>query len=271
MGTRDEAWVAGSPCWVDLVVDDTAEAKNFYGGLFGWDCQDQPSHAGGYLMCLLQGRPTAGIGPKPEGVGMPAVWSTYLATDDVDETAAKIKAGGGSLMMEPFDVLDAGRMAFGFDPAGAAFGIWQARAHSGSQIVNEAGALTWNECMSRDYAGAKDFYASVFGYEYDEMGDGENFNYSLIKVSGGGVGGLGQLGAETPEEVPAHWMTYFGTVDTDSTVERAESLGAKVQMAARDSEYGRLAVLAGPQGEVFSVIEVGSSGDAVSGESTRGG
>ncbi len=266
MGTRDEAWAPGTPCWVDLVVDDTAMAKGFYGELFGWDCQDQPAAAGGYSMCLLQGHPTAGIGPKPEGLDMPAVWSTYLATDDADETAAEIRTGGGSLMMEPFDVLDVGRMAVGFDPSGAAFGIWQAKSHVGSQIVNEAGALTWNECMTPDYARSKEFYAGVFGYEYDELGDGENFSYSLIKVAGSGVGGLGELGAETPEEVPAHWMTYFGTTETDATVERAQSLGAKVQMAARDSEYGRLAVLAGPQGEVFSVIQVGEVGEASTGE-----
>src|ERR1039457_703014 len=37
MVTRDTAWPSGTPCWVDLGVDDIAKAGTFYAGLFGWE------------------------------------------------------------------------------------------------------------------------------------------------------------------------------------------------------------------------------------------
>ena len=59
MVTRDTAWPSGTPCWVDLGVDDTARARAFYSRLFGWDIQDGPPEAGGYVMCLKDSHPVA--------------------------------------------------------------------------------------------------------------------------------------------------------------------------------------------------------------------
>ena len=257
MTTHDEPWKPGTPCWVDLIVADVDKAASFYSDLFGWDCQEGPPEAAGYRMCMLEGRPAAGIGPGPQNREMPSVWSTYLATADADVTARAVMEHGGSLMMEPFDVLDVGRMAVGFDPSGSAFGLWEAKSHHGAGIVNQAGALTWNECMTRDYAGSKAFYGAVFGHTFKEMGD-DSFHYATISVGGRVVGGIGELSAEMPPELPSHWMTYFASDDVDATVERATSSGALLRTGPMDTPYGRMAVLEGPQGEVFSVIK-GSS------------
>jgi uncharacterized protein len=151
MVTRDTAWPAGTPCWVDLGVDDIAKAAAFYASLFGWDIQAGPAEAGGYAMCLKNGRPVAGIGPKQGPPGSAPVWATYLASDDLDETASKITAAGGQLLEPPIDVMDVGRMAVAADPGGAIFGIWQAGAHLGIGLANEPGALCWNENLSRDF------------------------------------------------------------------------------------------------------------------------
>ena len=97
------------------------------------------------------------------------MWMTYLATSDADATAAKIKHAGGELVMEAMDVMDVGRMAVAIDPAGAVFGLWQAHTFPGAQVVNEPGAMCWNEQMSRDFEGSKAFYAAVFDYEYGDM------------------------------------------------------------------------------------------------------
>lgn len=96
MPTRDTPWPAGIPCWADCQVDDPQAARAFYSQLLGWDVQDSPPEAGGYLMALLDGKPAAGIGPKPGGQPMPSVWTTYIAADDVDATAAKVTAAGAS-------------------------------------------------------------------------------------------------------------------------------------------------------------------------------
>lgn len=253
MTTRDDPWKPGTPCWVDLVTPNVEAAARFYAELFGWDSHPGPPEAAGYRICLLAGRPAAGIGPGPRDRELPSVWSTYLSTTDAEVTADAVKAHGGSLMMEPFDVLDAGRMAVAFDPAGCAFGLWEARSHIGSAVVNQAGALTWNECMTREYDRALAFYRSVFGYAFKEIGD-DTFRYATISVDGSVVGGIGELSIEMAPELPSHWMTYFAANDVDASVARAVSAGAVLRTGPMKTPRGRMAVLEGPQGEVFSVI-----------------
>ena len=255
MVTRDTAWPGGTPCWVDLGVDDIDKARAFYGGLLGWDIQPGPPEAGGYAICLLRGRPAAGIGPKMGPAEMPTVWTTYLAADSADDIAAKVKTAGGQLLTDLMDVMDAGRMAIAADPAGAVFGIWQGRAHTGVGVADEPGSLCWNENMSRDFEGNKAFYRAVFGYEYDDM-SGDGFKYATLKVGDAIVGGIGELPADVPAEVPANWSVYFAVADTDAAVGTVTGLGGGIVRPAWDSPYGKMATVSDDQGAVFSLIGI---------------
>jgi predicted enzyme related to lactoylglutathione lyase len=253
MVTRNTAWPAGTPCWVDLGVSDIPKAMAFYGGLFGWDIQEGPPETGGYAMCTIGGLPVAGIGPKMGEADMPTVWTTYIASEDADATAAKIKAAGGQVLADPFDVMDVGRMFVAVDPGGAAFGVWQARAHTGIQRANEPGAVIWSENMSRNYEGNKAFYNSVFGYTYGDMG-AEGMKYAMLDLDGNSVGGIGEIGADQPAEMPPYWGTYFAVADTDAAVEKATELGGSVVAPAWDSPYGRMAVVSDDQGGTFALM-----------------
>jgi predicted enzyme related to lactoylglutathione lyase len=253
--TRDTPWPEGTPCWVDLGVSDVPRAIAFYSALFGWDVQEGPPEAGGYSIAHLDGRTAAGIGPKMGSPDAPSAWTTYLATEDADATAAKAKGAGGQLLMDPFDVMDVGRMAVVMDVTGAAFGIWQARAHTGVGIANVPGALTWSEQMSRDFEGAKAFYAAVFGYEFGDMSS-DGFSYATLLLNGHEVGGIGQYPEDVPASVPAVWTTYFGTADTDASVARAAKNGGSLVRPAEDTPYGRIATVADDQGAVFSLISM---------------
>jgi uncharacterized protein len=253
MVQRDRPWPAGTPCWVDLGTDDVARATTFYSTLFGWHAETGPPEAGGYVMCMLQGRPVAGIGQKMGPPEVPTAWTTYLASDDVDATTSQVTPAGGSVLAEPFDVMDVGRMSMATDPGGAAFGIWQARAHNGMGLANEPGAVCWNENMSRSFAANESFYATVFGYSYDDMSS-DDFKYATFKTSGNPMGGIGELPGGAPAETPAHWMTYFGVDDTDEAAEGATKLGGNVVQAPWDTPYGRMATLTDDQGAVFAVM-----------------
>ena len=255
MVTRDTAWPAGTPCWVDLGVDDVGRARAWYGSLFGWTIQEGPPEAGGYSMCELNASPVAGIAPKMGPPDVPSAWTTYLATEDADATAARIAAAGGVMLTPPFDVMEAGRMALAADPGGAVFGLWQAGAHTGFQLANEPGTVVWNENMSRSFEAGKSFYQAVFGCSYGDLSS-DGFRYATMEGDGHIVGGIGELGPHQPADEPAHWLTYFGVADTDAAVARAQELGGGVVHPARDSPYGRRAVLTDDQGAAFAVMSM---------------
>lgn len=255
MPTRDESWPDGTPCWIDVMVADPDAAKAFYSGLFGWEIQEGPPEVQGYAMCMLNGRPVAAISPKWPGNPFPNGWATYLAADDLDATVAKARGAGSTFMMKPMDVMTSGRLAFGMDPTGAPYGIWQAGDHKGVGVYNEPGALVWTELMTHDYAGAQAFYASVFGFSYDQLED-VSFTYSTIRRAGDGevVAGLGELPSSTPAEVPASWGIYFMVEDCDASVAKATELGATVVRPPFDTLFGRMATVSGAQGEVFALM-----------------
>jgi len=251
--TRDTRWPAGTPCWVDVSVDDIPKAIAFYEALFGWDIQAGGPEVGGYSIAHKDGRIVAGVGPQMGPPGTPSAWTTYLATDNVDATAAKIKGAGGQILAGPMDVMGEGRMAVAMDPAGAAFGLWQGGNTTGIGLANEPGSLSWNEHMSRDFKGSQAFYQAVFGYGYQDM-SGDGFTYATLMVDGHEVGGIGEYPEGTPGEVPAAWGAYFQVTDADAAVAMVTELGGRAVQPLRDSPYGRMGVVADNHGAVFSLI-----------------
>jgi predicted enzyme related to lactoylglutathione lyase len=269
-----DGYPPGVPCWIDTSQPDPEAAVAFYGGLFGWDFEDAmpPGSAGKYFIARLRGGDVAAVASQPEGGPPMPVWKTYIWVQSADETASKVLAGGGSAVMDPFDVTDAGRMAVFADPEGAAFCVWQARGHKGAQIVNEPGSLNFNGLNTRDPEGAKAFYGSVFGWETLDLGGGAEMwrlpGYGEFlergdpglreRMSGGGapegfedvVATLNPI-AEDQLDVPAHWSVTFAVEDADKTAARAAQLGGKVLAPPFDAPWVRMTVLADPQGATF--------------------
>lgn len=251
MPTRT-SYVPGTPSWVDLATPDLAASAGFYSSLFGWDAHDQGPEAGHYHMMEKGGVPVAGAGPIMME-GQPPAWTTYISVTDADTSIAKVKAAGGMVFVEPMDVLDVGRMAVFADPSGAAAAVWQPRRHIGAELVNEPGALTWNELSTRDLPAASAFYAEVFGWQ-SETADMGGMEYTTWMLDGEQIGGMMAMPAEVPAEVPSYWLAYFGTADCDATVVAATKDGGTLVAGPMDIPAGRFAVLADPVGAMFGVI-----------------
>jgi predicted enzyme related to lactoylglutathione lyase len=213
---------------------------------------DQGPEAGNYHMFQKGGVPVAGAGPIMME-GQPPAWTTYVSVDDADASIAKVKAAGGMVFVEPMDVLDVGRMAVFADPSGAAAAVWQPHRHIGAGLVNEPGALAWNELSTRDVPAATAFYSEVFGWE-PQMADMGGMEYTLWKLGGEDMGGMMPMPAEVPAEVPSYWLAYFGTADCDASVAAATADGATLMAGPMDIPAGRFAVMADPIGAVFGVI-----------------
>lgn len=251
MPTRD-GYPEGTPSWVDLGTTDVATARKFYADLFGWEYNEEETDSAPYTMATRNGLSAAGIGPNPDE-SVPTVWSTYFAVDDADATAQKIKDAGGTLIMDCFDVMDAGRMAFALDPAGAGFGIWQAGNHFGAAIVNEHGALNWTELLTDDVGAAMEFYSEVFGWTH-ETSEMQSGPYTVFSVGDRAVGGA--MPKPDPQ-LPTYWGVYFAVDDTAKAIETARANGASVTYGPMDiPNVGIFAGLVDPTGGHFTVIQL---------------
>jgi uncharacterized protein len=238
----------GVPCWVDTWRDDVDDAVGFYTELFGWEAA-----RGEYSMFQLRGRDVAGIGARE---GLPSAWTTYVWVDDADATAAAVAEAGGTLITEPFDSLDGGRIAIAADPAGAAFGIWQLGEHRGAELVNEPGAWAMSALSTPDPEGANAFYGAVFGWETEAFGPA-----TLYRLPG-------YVGGEPTQPVSreviavmmpgehAAWMPDFWVHDADAAAATVARLGGTVIAPPADNGVGRSGVVADPTGAVFSISKV---------------
>ena len=256
MGERTQ-YTPGTFSWADLTTTDQDAAKAFYSGLFGWTYDDQPMPQGPvYSMAMLGANSVAAIAPQtPEmaAAGVPPMWNTYLAIDSADDAAGRVEAAGGKVAMAPFDVMDAGRMAFVLDPAGAAVALWQANQHIGATLVNESGAVIWNELITDKPDSALAFYEAVLGTTHSTMEMAPGEQYRILKAGGVDVGGC----MEPPMPgVPNHWQVYFAVDDADATASKVSAEGGQVIAEPFDiPSVGRSAVLSDPQGAVFSVLK----------------
>jgi predicted enzyme related to lactoylglutathione lyase len=290
MPERD-GYIPGVPCWVDTSQPNPEAAADFYSGLFGWELESvmPPDSPGKYLIARLRGGDVAAVGSIPEGMPGMATWNTYVWVASADDTVAKVSAAGGSVVMEPFDIMNFGRMAVFTDPEGAAFSVWQAEEHRGARVVNEHGSVNFNGLHTRDVDGAKSFYGSVFGWttlvlDASEMWTLPGYGDHLERDNPGLREQIAEMGGPTgfedvvasinpipddQRDTPPHWSVTFGVDDADATAARATDLGGKVIVPPFDVPWSRLTIVSDPQGASFLASQfvpenkdIGSRADA---------
>jgi predicted enzyme related to lactoylglutathione lyase len=258
---------------VDTSQPDPEGAAAFYSGLFGWDFVDAmpPDSPGKYFIARLRGGEVAAVGSSPEGGPPTAAWNTYIWVEGADEAASKVRDAGGRVLTDPFDVMDAGRMAVFADPEGAVFCVWQAKEHKGARIVNEPGSLNFNGLNTRDPERAKSFYRSVFGWETLDLGGAEMWRLpgygEFLEQSDPGlrermaqsgapdgfedvVATITPIASDQPDVNP-HWSVTFAVDDADATAEKAAQLGGQVVVPPFDAPWVRMTVITDPQGATF--------------------
>jgi len=262
--TEMSTYPKGVFCWVDLMAKDLEAAKRWYAELFGWRFEDQDTRGGPpYVMFYQEDKTVAGAGqmsPELQQQGMPPVWSSYVATDDLAGTVAAWTDAGGSVRMPAMRVMDAGSMAVVQDPQGATLSLWQAGDHHGAQRVNVPGTFSWNELATTDREAAKTFYGTVLGWTYDDQEMPMGI-YSLILAGERQNGGIIEMSGPEWQGIPPHWMTYFTVADLDETMGRLRSTGGTVKVDPIEiPEVGRFIVAADPQGAVMTLIQTPQSG-----------
>ncbi|HEX4034354.1 MAG TPA: VOC family protein [Solirubrobacteraceae bacterium] len=253
MGERTK-YAPGTFCWVDLASSDQPAAKEFYAGLLGWEAEDIPvGDEAVYSMMSVGGKRVAAIGPQGETqreAGAPAAWQSYVTVESADAAAARASELGATVVADPFDVFDVGRMAVIRDPQGAFFSVWEPRSTIGAELVNAPGAFVWNELSSPDTVAASEFYGGLFGWDVAPF-EGMD-NYLLIRVGESSNGGIT---APQAPGTPPHWLVYFGVDDLDASLAKVGELGGTTLAGPIDIQIARVGVVSDPQGAAFALYD----------------
>ncbi|MFE7644754.1 VOC family protein [Streptomyces phaeoluteigriseus] len=244
----------GSPCWLDLGAPDVRAASAFYGAVLGWDFESMgegEGESGGMEGGVFKkdGKTVAGLGKLSEE-GARSAWMIYYTVTDADATTRAVEGAGGTVRVPPRDLGEWGRMAQYTDPSGGQFAVWQPADNKGFELADEPGSLSWTELYTSDAAGARQFYGSVFGWQFSDMEmPGGGGTYTMITPAGltedRMQGGLMQLGEEdlSLTDGRAYWHPVFAVPDCDAAVAAVTENGGSVQMGPVDAEgVGRLAV-----------------------------
>src|ERR687891_303841 len=221
MGERT-SYPPGTFSWADLATSDPDDAKRFYTGLFGWDFE-----------------------------GMPTFWGSYVTVESADSMAARANELGGTLVVEPFDVMDVGRMAVVQDPTGAMLSVWEPHGSIGANLVNVPGAITLNQLSTPDTEKAEAFYGALFGWRAEQVAEGDNPYWGIYlgdRLNGG------MMRIDPDGGVPPHWLTYFGSAEVDADAGRIGELGGQVMLPPMDVPGGRITVIRDPQGAMFGLF-----------------
>lgn len=254
----------GTPIWYELLSDHPHASKTFYEKVIGWTIHDAEPGGMDYRMIDTNGGGFVGglaaLEPGKTPPGLKPGWKFYIGVDDVDATAAKITAAGGSVTIEPFDLPDVGRLALVADPQGITFYIMRGASDENSTAWSQdgMGKCNWNELATPDQAAANAFYAEVFGWTYpDKMPMGEMGDYVFVAVGDQIIGATMNAPANGP---PPNWQFYFRTPNIEETAAKVAASGGTVHMGPMDVPGGdRIIVASDPQGIMFGAVSPGES------------
>lgn len=242
---------AGRFIWHDLMTENLARSKEFYGLLLGWQFQTVRETEPAYV-AIKHGSEFIGgmVAVKREEPAVPvSQWLSYIAVDDPEATVAKAKTAGARVLREPFDAADIARAAVIADPQGAAVGFARFNKARPENKPTPGGWL-WMEYVATDPDAAMAFYGDVIGYQHEQVANQGNAVYHVMSLGKPKAG----LFKSPFERVRSNWLPYVLVDDPAAMAARAQSLGGTILVAPRpDLRKGTLAIIADPTGAAIAL------------------
>ena len=251
--------IPGLVCWIEVSSSNPVGSREFYAGLFGWTYLTDPHAVGGrYTTALFAGLPVAGLADVPVPPGRLGTWTLYLASSNVALLSAAVTRWGGRVLDGPTEISGQGRVLIVTDPTGAVVGFWQLARPLAFYTGNPA-ALVWAELNTWDGALADGFFAKLFSYDQQQIGDGRIVDYTTWSRMGHTMLGRLQMNDTwAAPGTPAHWMLHFAVdpqIGTDAVAAQVRKLGGQVDIDPYDTELGRTARVTDPFGASFALID----------------
>ncbi len=244
--------LTGKVIWNDLVTEDIAAAKQFYGGLFDWSFVDAKSRDGADYVLARDGdvyvAGIIGVAPRADGTRLTR-WLPYMSVDDVDSALERGVSAGAEVAVDARNV-NIGRVAAIIDPDGAVIGIARSEIGDPDDATTRAapGRVVWSELLSRDPVAAAEFYGLLAGLD-SEVINRRGGEYTMLSADGVQRAGILAL---PNEQIEPTWLTYIGVPDPLVAVDKVRELGGTVLVAPNpDLRDGTMAIITDPTGAVL--------------------
>ena len=235
----------GKFVWNDLLTDNVAAAKNFYGQLFGWTFEQ----SGRYTVVKSEGQGIGGmlqVGDNDD-ITVEARWICSLSVADVDKAAALVTDEGGIIHEGPLDMLNRGRGALISDPQGVELLLLYATDGDPEDNEPAIGSWLWHELWSYDTEASLVFYQKLAGYDYV----GEKNDYLILLKDEQWRAGIRNI---SDSEFTMRWIPVVRVADTVETAEQAKKLGGKLLVDPRPTPSGgSVALLSDPSGALLII------------------
>ena len=244
----------GKFIWADLVTDDVAKARKFYGELFGW----QFWGVGAYTMAVNNDVAIGGMFQKPRPANDPKAkprWFGYISVANIAKAQRAVTKNGGRVLAPPQDFPKRGEQAVFADPEGAIFGVIKSSSGDPEDFLADAGDWIWIQLLSRDAPKAANFYRGVAGYEVVENTAADRLNDYVLTSKGFARATVRTLVTKR-EDIRPTWLPYVRVKSVSDTVAKAKKLGGTVLIEPKpDTLQGGIAVIADPTGAAIGVME----------------
>jgi len=244
------------------MTTDMEAAGAFYSKVVGWDTRDASTPGLPYALFIVDETSVGGLLILPEDarkMGVGPHWIGYVAVDDVDATAVRMKQLGGAVHVPPQNIHDISRFSVVADPQKATLALVQWLKPRGEQSValGELGRVSWHELVAADWEKALAFYSDLFGWQKAEADIGPLGTYQLFSVGGQVIGAMFTKPATVP--VP-FWHFYFNIGDIDAATARVKAGGGQVLEGPIEVGAGSwIARCVDPQGAMFALAGKRSS------------
>jgi hypothetical protein len=244
----------GKFVWFDLVTDDLAAARNFYGAVFGWKFHAINTLPASYTLIEHDGRNIGGMfvrAPRP-GATVTARWLALISVTDPAQVARYVEQRGGQIIAPPANLAGRGTHALFRDPQGAVFGVLKSASGDPADTPVADGDFFWLDLLARDPAQAAEFYRGLGGYEVSVRELGAGVTRAVLAAGGYSRAGIAPLPAAVQRP---GWLPYILVDDVAATLAKARAAGGRVLVDPRTELLdGNLAVIADPRGGVVGVV-----------------
>lgn len=238
----------GKVVWHDLVTDDVAAAKEFYGKLLGWSFEQH----GKYTLVINDNKPIGGMvkfgdsGTDRKSAG----WIPYFSMPDVDDTAKWILSMGGRILDGPGNMTGRGRYATVADPLETPLVILHSSSGDPAPTEARVGEWFWDELWTTDVEAALSFYQNLEGYAAQRVSTEEDETYwVLLDENDRETVGI----TEVPfEELLSQWVPALKVTNLAELAQRVSLLGGEVIIPPdHPLSDGRVALVRDPTGGIF--------------------